>query len=115
MPQPTPYKVLKDYTLTTPGGCTIVVNGDLGIVAGTFTGTVKITGKSCPITGTFEFKSAKAPGKPGAAGLTISFDQAEIAKVAKATWSGNSEAAALLNEETVNRKLCAFIRASAAK
>ncbi len=110
MPQVTPYKVLKDYTLTTPGGCKIVVNGDLGIVAGTFTGTVTISGKSCPITGTFEFKSATAPSYPIGHDLTMSFDKKDIAEVSKITWSGNSEVAKLLNEETVNRELCGFIR-----
>ena len=115
MPQPTPYKTLKDYTLTTPGGCKIVVNGELGIVAGTFTGTVKISGKGCPITGEFEFKSAKVPGKPGDAGLTLSFENADVAKVAKVKWSGNTDIAALLNQESVNAKLSSYIRTIAKK
>ena len=115
MPQVTPFKTLKDYTLTTPGGCKIVVNGELGIVSGTFTGTVAISGKGCPITGTFEFKSAKVPGKPGDSGLTLSFDNADVAKVANVKWSGNTEIAALLNEESVNAKLSGFIRTIAKK
>jgi hypothetical protein len=115
MPQPTPYKTLKDYTLTTPGGCKIVVNGELGVLAGTFTGTAAISRKGCPITGTFEFKSAKVPGKPGGAGLTVSFDNADLAKVARTTWSGGAEIAALLNEESVNAKLSGFFRAKAKK
>jgi hypothetical protein len=55
-PEATPYKTLKDYTLTTPGGCKIVINGELSLVNGTFTGTVKVSGNSCPINGEFEFK-----------------------------------------------------------
>ena|SRR5438552_12101053 len=111
-----------DISIVTSGGCIVEVNGEVSVsfqtsndgltkvVYGGFKGTVSISGGSgCPnVTATF--KSGRAPtGKE----LSVSVDSRNISKLSKMTWRGNTRAIRILNESTVNEKLCRAIKAKA--
>lgn len=102
---------LKDYTITTPGGCTLVVNGELTLGKNkTFKGTIKLSG-SCPLpNGTYEFKSASRPPSGTAGGkLTVTLDGTDPASMSM-RWAGEPKLAALLNDEPVRDRLAEAIR-----
>ncbi|MEZ5665887.1 MAG: hypothetical protein R3F55_00295 [Alphaproteobacteria bacterium] len=104
---------LENFTLTTPGGCTIVVNGDLNLRDKTFKGTVKISGSSCPVTGSFEFRSLRRPAEAGdGRSLTLSFDNDDPAHATKIKWSGNAAVARILNDKAVDGDLRAAVLAA---
>ena len=98
-------------TMVSTTGCTFTSDGEVsGVINPKFTGTVTITpGGKCTTSGTFVFGDDKKKDEKHRV-LSVKLNSSDLAKVTKATWSGDAEAIKALNSAKLNRHICDVMR-----